>query len=37
VAKTGVEMTPNLVSNIFICCGIVVFMVGFLRFLYSLN
>ena len=37
VAKTGVEMTPNLVSNIFICCGIVVFMLGFLRFLYSLN
>ena len=26
-------MTPNLVSNIFICCGIVVFMLGFLRFL----
>ena len=37
VAKTGVEMTPNLVNNIFICSGIVIFMVGFLRFLYSLN
>jgi hypothetical protein len=36
-SKTDVEMTPNLVNNIFICCGIVVFMVGFLRFLYSLN
>jgi hypothetical protein len=35
--NTGVEMTPNLVNNIFICCGIVIFMVGFLRFLYSLN
>ena len=35
--KTDIEMTPNLVNNIFICCGIVVFMVGFLRFLHSLN
>jgi hypothetical protein len=37
VDKTSDEMTPNLVNNIFICCGIVIFMVGFLRFLYSLN
>lgn len=37
LVKTGVEMTPNLVNNIFICWGIVIFMVGFLRFLYSLN
>jgi hypothetical protein len=35
--NTGTEMTPNLVNNIFICCGIVIFMVAFLRFLYSLN
>ena len=37
VARTGLDMTPNLVNNIFICSGIVIFMVGFLRFLYSLN
>ena len=36
-SKTSVEMSPNLVNNIFICCGIVIFMIGFLRFLYSLN
>jgi len=35
--NTGTEMSPNLVNNIFICSGIVIFMVGFLRFLYSLN
>ena len=35
--RTGRDMTPNLVNNIFICCGIVVFMIGFLRFLFSLN
>jgi hypothetical protein len=37
IDNTSVAMTPNLVNNIFICCGIVIFMVGFLRFLYSLN
>jgi hypothetical protein len=37
MVNTDTDMTPNLVNNIFICCGIVIFMVGFLRFLYSLN
>ena len=37
IDNNSVMMTPNLVNNIFICCGIVIFMVGFLRFLYSLN